>query len=266
MNRPNGIALVIPAYNEAATIREVVEAALRQVRHLIVVDDGSTDGTVERLAGLPVSVIRNTANSGKAASLWRGMQAALALPGIHGVATMDGDGQHDPAELPKLIDAHSAFPAHLVIGSRLWNRAVIPKARYRANRFANFWIAWASGQPVEDSQSGFRIYPAELLRRCKLKLDRERSFVFESEVIIEAARLGFPCLFCAVETVYPRNARPSHFRPVTDILLITRMVAWRLISRAFCLPGLCRSLLGTPLRFDAAGDTADLLSNRESPS
>jgi glycosyltransferase involved in cell wall biosynthesis len=197
-----------------------------------VVDDGSSDGTVEKLINLPVTLLRHTENMGKAASLWTGMQAALKL-GAKGIVTMDGDGQHDSADLPRLLMVAKANPDKLVIGSRLWNRDVIPKSRYWANRFANFWIAWASGQSIEDSQSGFRVYPTQLILLCRLELSRDRSFVFESEIIIEAARHKFLCVFLPVNVIYPENARPSHFRPVKDIANITRMVAWRLLSRGF---------------------------------
>jgi glycosyltransferase involved in cell wall biosynthesis len=252
MNGRNEYILVIPAYNESATIREVVQCALQHFGTVIVVDDGSTDGTVEKLSNLPVTLRLHPENRGKAASLWNGMQTALSL-GAKGIVTMDGDGQHDPADLPRLLKAAQTHPDRLVIGSRLWNRDVIPKARYRANRFANFWIAWASGQALEDSQSGFRVYPAQLIRLCRFKLSRDRSFVFESEIIIEAARHRFLCVFLPVQTMYPENARPSHFHPVKDIARITRMVAWRLFIRGFFLPGLWRSLSGSqslkPLKF-----------------
>lgn len=242
--------LVIPAYNESSTIRAVVEGALRYLPRVIVVDDGSQDGTAQQLTGLPVTVLHHARNLGKAASLWDGMEAALAA-GATDVVTMDGDGQHDPNELPKLLRAAEAHPGQLVIGSRLWNPAAIPKARYRANRFANFWIAWASGQGVEDSQSGFRVYPAALLRHCQLRRGPERSFVLESEIIIEAAWRGFPCVFTPVHTAYPTHARPSHFRPVTDIARITRMVAWRLLCRGLYPEGLWRSLTRPPRRAES---------------
>ena len=243
MNGTNQYVLVIPAYNESATIYAVVLGALQHITTVIVVDDGSSDGTAEKLLNLPVTLLLHPVNMGKAASLWDGMQAALNL-GAKGIVTMDGDGQHDPADLPKLMMAAETYPDRLVIGSRLWNIDVIPKARYRANRFANFWIAWASGQALEDSQSGFRVYPSRLIQLCRFKLSRDRSFVFESEIIIEAARHSFLCAFLPVQTTYPQNARPSHFHPVKDILRITRMVAWRLFSRGFYLPGLWRSLSG----------------------
>jgi len=155
---------------------------------------------------------------------------------------MDGDGQHRAEDIPMLLEAARRFPDRLVIGSRLWNKAVIPKARYRANRFANFWIAWASGQPIEDSQSGFRVYPAQLIRKARIEVGRQQGFVFESEIVIEAARLAFYVLPVPVRAIYGENARPSHFRPILDIARITRMVAWTLISRGLYLQGLWRSL------------------------
>jgi len=241
MNTSEEYVLVIPAYNESNTIREVVLGALRHIATVIVVDDCSTDGTMEKLSDLPVTLLHNPENMGKASSLWNGMQAALNL-GAKGVVTMDGDGQHDPSELPKLLIAAKTDPNSLVIGSRLWNRDVIPKYRYRANRFANFWIAWASGQVIDDSQSGFRVYPAKLILLCQVEMSHNRSFVFESEIIIEAARHRILCTFVPVQTAYPENARPSYFHPVKDILRITGMVAWRLSSRGFFPSGLWRSL------------------------
>ncbi len=246
MNGRDDYILVIPTHNESATIREVVECALQHLCTVIVVDDGSNDGTVEKLLNLPITLLRHTENQGKAASLWTGMQAALQL-GAKGIVTMDGDGQHDPADLSRLLMVAEDNPDTLVIGSRLWNRDVIPKPRYWANRFANFWIAWASGQAIEDSQSGFRVYPAQLIRLCRLEFSLDRSFVFESEIIIEAARHKFQCVFLPVQAIYPENARPSHFRPVKDIANITRMVAWRLFSRGFFVPGFWRSLSGNQI-------------------
>lgn len=234
-------AALIPAYNEAATIRDIVERCLRQVSQVIVVDDGSTDATVDMLSGLPVTVLRHAHNQGKAASLWDGFRKALEL-GVDGVVTLDGDGQHTPEEMSKLIAAAAQHPEHLVIGARLWNKAAFPPARYRANRVANFWIGWASGQPLEDSQSGFRVYPASLLRKLLAGGHHAHGFVFESEVIIDAAWLGHPVLPVRISAIYRDDARKSHFHPLRDIIRIGLMLARKLFSRGFYPIGLVRSL------------------------
>ena len=234
-------AVVIPAYNEVATIRDVARRTLAQLPLVVVVDDGSTDGTAAALEGLPVVLLRNETNRGKAGSLCRGA-AEAARRGAVAIVTLDGDGQHCPEDIPRLLEAWRMAPPRIVIGSRLHLRAAIPPARYRANRFANFWIGWAAGYAIADSQSGFRVYPAALFAKAKVNYDEAHSFVFESEILIEAARLGVYASCVPIAVIYAQNARPSHFRPVLDIARIVRMVAWRLLARGMYLQGLVRSL------------------------
>ena len=239
-----GCMLVIPALNESATIRDVVCRALQYVRHIVVVDDGSTDGTARVLEGLPIVVLRHAKTLGKAASLRDGMQYALQQ-GAAAIVTLDGDGQHAPEDIPRLIAASRQMPGMIVIGARLHDSRRIPRARYFANRFANFWIAWAAGYPLHDSQSGFRLYPAHLLRLLRVTDNRSHGFVFESEILIEAARAGIESVAVPIPAIYNPTARPSHFRPVLDIVRITRMVAWKLLKRGMYLTGLARSLRST---------------------
>jgi glycosyltransferase involved in cell wall biosynthesis len=236
------VAVVIPAYNEAATIRDVVTRTLAQCSRIVVVDDGSSDDTVARLAGLGVTVLRHEVNRGKAAALCSGFERAL-VDGIDAVITLDGDAQHRPEDIPRLIAAAEQFPDSIVIGSRLANGVAFPKNRYYANCTASFWISWAAGYRILDSQSGFRLYPASLLRRLSLPHDRAHGFVFESEVLIEAARLGVQSESIPIEAIYAPQARPSHFRSVLDVLRITRMVAWKLLSRAMYPQGFARAFL-----------------------
>jgi glycosyltransferase involved in cell wall biosynthesis len=232
---------VIPALDEQATIRNIAERALRQSERVIVVDDGSRDGTVRALEGLPVTVVSNARTLGKAASLWRGMAIALAED-ADAVVTLDGDGQHEPEDVPRLLATWLERPEAIVIGARQWQLSSVPKARYFANRFANFWVAWAAGYAISDSQSGFRLYPAAVLRRVRVAHSAAARFCFESEVLIEAGRIGVRSVPVPIAAIYPPQARPSHFRPLADIALIVRMVAWKLISRGMHLPGLVRSL------------------------
>jgi glycosyltransferase involved in cell wall biosynthesis len=196
---------------------------------VIVVDDGSTDETVEALAGLDVTMLRNDQNRGKADSLWRGFQEALAQ-GAVAVITLDADGQHAPEQIPSFIAAALRAPEAFVIGARRVEQRISSRCRYVANRVADFWISWAAGRPIEDSQSGFRLYPAPFLRNLTLKHGLKQSFVFESEVLIEAGRRDLECLHIPINIMPRMGPRGSHFRPIMDILRITRMVARRIIS------------------------------------
>jgi hypothetical protein len=176
---------------------------------VIVVDDGSTDGTALQLDGLPVTLLVHPHNRGKAASLrtafahaWRRTPPASS----RWMAT----ASTIPADAPLLLAAWRRNPRRIVIGSRLHDRSQFPPARWRANRFACFWISWAAGHPIADSQSGFRVYPGRS-DAAGAGTDKVRGsrFTFESEVLIEAARHGHPTLALAIPGRYPVNARPA---------------------------------------------------------
>ncbi len=257
---PTGYWVVIPAYNEAATIRDVASRTIRQSTNVVIVDDGSTDGTADALVGLPVTLLRNPANCGKAASLWRGFQQALAA-GAPGVVTLDGDGQHAPEDIPRLLSEAALHPDHVIIGARRRDQRRAAFWRYVANRVADWAISWASGCSFADSQSGFRVYPASLLSRVKIKHGKARSFVFESEILIEATRSGHQSLAVPIEALRRPEARPSYFRPVLDIARIACMVGWQLMARGMCPIGLYRSLFG-----QAACLSSDDAGIREMPA
>lgn len=242
----DGVWVTIPAYNEERTIRALAESALTICPRVLVVDDGSTDATAACLAGLPITLLRNEVNRGKAASLKRAFEHALAR-GACCVVSLDGDGQHDPADAPKLLAAWRAWPDRIVIGSRLHDRSQFPPARYRANRFACFWISWAAGHPIADSQSGFRVYPRSVLSIAGSDRVRGSRFTFESEILIEAAGQGHRTVAVAIAGRYPANARRSHFRPVVDIAKIVLMVAARLLRQGMYPQGLWRSLRPAPV-------------------
>ena len=231
--------VVIPSYNEATTVREVAVRARRHCPNVIVVDDGSIDGTVQALSGLDVTVLRNDENRGKAGSLMRGFDHALAH-GAAGVITLDADGQHAPEEIPSFFERSLDDPNVFLIGARRRDQRRASFWRYAANRIADFWIGWAAGMPIEDSQSGFRLYPARLLRMVTIPHGRHSSFVYESEILIEAARQGFEFKHVIVSVTPRSGPSPSHFRPLADIAGIVRMVAWKLVSRGLYLRGLYR--------------------------
>ncbi len=240
-NKSTSIAVVIPAYNEAATIRDLVIKTLTFIDNVIVVDDGSTDDTIDCLKDLAVTVIEHEVNKGKGESLWDGMRYALDM-GADAIISLDGDGQHSPEDIPALLVQYEQNPNTLVIAARLLNRQNAPRARLFANQFADFWVSWASGQCIYDSQSGFRLYPAALLKAVTVPHDYTRGFVFESEFIIESCRKKFPCTAVPINSIYHSHARPSHFRPVLDIAKIVLMIAWKIIPRAMYLPGLIKTI------------------------
>jgi len=263
--------VVIPAYNEAATIRDLAQRALKIAPDVVIVDDGSVDATVGQLAGLPVTVLRNERNAGKAASLWKGFEHALAVD-AQTIVTLDGDGQHQPEDMPRLLDMAERYPQHIIIGARLHDKKNFPARRYYANQFARFWISWAAGYPIADTQSGFRVYPASLFARIGRRNVSWNGFVFESEVLIAAGAIDMRSIAVAIPGIYPKEARASHFRPVADIARIVIMVAGRLLKRGMHPVGLWRSLnlpmaieIGTDLTHLSGGGIADAVS-KEAPS
>jgi glycosyltransferase involved in cell wall biosynthesis len=241
----DGVWIVIPAYNEARTIRGLAQAALALCVRVLVVDDGSSDATGEQLQDLPLTLLRHPVNLGKAAALRSAFAHALAR-GAMCVVTIDGDGQHDPRDATKLLAVWRRQSDRLVIGSRLHDRARIPRGRYFGNRTACFWISWAAGHPIADTQSGFRIYPRAVMEIALGECASCSGFTFESEVIIAAAHRGHRTLAVAIGACYPADGRPSHYRAGRDTMKIIAMVATRLLSKGMYLQGLWRSLQRAP--------------------
>ncbi|MGQ0666868.1 MAG: glycosyltransferase family 2 protein, partial [Nitrospiraceae bacterium] len=151
-----------------------------------------------------------------------------------------------PEEIPSFLKRTRDDPNAFLIGARRSDQRRASFCRYAANRIADFWIGWAAGKPIEDSQSGFRLYPARLLREVTVPHGPDQSFVYESEILIEAARRGFVFRNVAV-SVSPRSgSRPSHFRPVLDIVRIVQMVARKLVSCGMYPIGLYRIICWRP--------------------
>lgn len=243
-------AAVIPAHNEVRTIRALAEAALSCVDRVIVVDDGSTDGTADAVADLDVELVRHAQAQGKAAALASGFRAACTA-GAQWIATLDGDGQHDPADLDRLLAVARAHPDHLIVGARLRARHRQPRIRRFANRFADFWISWASGQRLPDSQSGYRVYPRALVEQVRPSTTRRHGFVFETGMLIDGARTGFPAIAVPIDSIYQAGARPSYFRPGRDVWEIFWFVFWRIVLAGFYPQGLWR-MLTRPARIGQA--------------
>lgn len=238
-------AIVIPAYNETLTITQVITEALKQSKIVIVVNDASQDDTAELVQKTNAILVDLPINGGKAKALQAGFEKALSF-GVEAVITLDGDAQHNPADIPKLLAHFAKNPNDLCIASRLKDRQNAPRSRRIANSIADFWVSWAAGKPIADSQSGFRLYPSSLLKLLNLPYENKSGFVFESEVLIDSAHLGYGFAFIPIDTIYAENRRESHFRAGFDITQITLMVAKKLLRKGMNLPGLVKSLTQSP--------------------
>ena len=206
--------VLIPCFNEAGAIRTVVESVLALDAAVIVVDDGSDDGTPDIVAALPVTLLRGGQRHGKGEALRRGFREARRQ-GFGAVLTMDGDGQHLASDIPHIVAAAARYPAHIVIGARLLQREQQPKARRRANAVADWGISWGCAQPVADTQSGQRWYPSAALDLVDLAAE---DFVFETALLIAASRdkkLGIVSV--PIASRYHSEFRPSHLKPIRDV-------------------------------------------------
>jgi glycosyltransferase involved in cell wall biosynthesis len=222
------LAVLIPAYDCAQTIGDVVRGARQHVAQVLVIDDGSSDATAERAAAAGADVQRQPINAGKGAALRLGMEW-LSARGVARVLTMDGDGQHLPHQLPALLAESERHPHALIIGARQVGHADVSAMRLFGNRFANRWVEIACGLALPDTQSGLRVYPLpETLALGTVG----RHFDFETEVLIRAARGGMLITSVPVQAYYPPpHERVSHFRPVVDtvriIVLVLRLILFR---------------------------------------
>jgi glycosyltransferase involved in cell wall biosynthesis len=242
------VAILIPALNEERSIRQVVEAALQVLPDVIVVDDGSTDSTQKCLAGLPVQLIHHPSPLGKGESLRHGFREALRQ-GFDAVVTMDGDGQHDAADIPRMLAAARVYPRSLVIGARIRTRENQPNARRRANAVADWGISWGCGTPVADTQSGQRYYPRQVLEKVNLPA---QGFVFEAAILIAAVRdLGHGVVSIPIEARYNGEFRLSHFRPVRDVTMITLYTIGRILRYGDVVASYRRSRAQAPIIFEA---------------
>ena len=217
------VCALIPAFNEAAHIEDVVRGAGKSVECVVVIDDGSVDGTgkIARTAG--ATCLRSEVRSGKASALRMGIDFAREREFTH-VLFCDGDGQHATDDIPALIRAAEAG-ADMVIGTRSFDRGRMPRARYYSNTIGSKVASWLVGQEIKDSQCGFRLVRLDKLRNMTL---RGRKYELEMEILIKISLAGCSIVHIPVRTVYDDGQARSKMKPVRDTV---RICFWSLAFR-----------------------------------
>jgi glycosyltransferase involved in cell wall biosynthesis len=211
------IVALIPGFNEGPRIGSVVRATLEHLP-VIVVDDGSSDDTASRAREAGATVIEQRPNQGKGAALRAGFRQAIAS-GCDAVLTLDADGQHDPTEIPRFLEAWAVEPPpDLVIGRR--NFRAMPPVRRLSNELGGRAFSWAVGRPIPDNQSGYRLVSRRLME-ATLSSD-EGGFEFEVEMITTCIRLGGTIAWVPIRTIYA--GEPSHIRPLAHLRSFVRIV------------------------------------------
>lgn len=213
------VVVVIPAYNNVATVASVLKRVLEYAGDVMVVNDGSTDDILTVLQDFPsVRLITYSRNRGKGYALRKGLEAA-AQQGFRYALTMDADGQHFPEDIPVFLQEIKACPDALVIGARNLASDNMPGKNTFANRFSNFWFRLETGIRLADTQSGYRLYPLEKLKGIRFFT---RKYEFELEVIVRAAWRQITLRQVPVRVYYPpAGERISHFRPFRDFTRIS---------------------------------------------
>lgn len=208
---------MIPAYNEAERVRAVIENA-RTFLPTVVVDDGSSDDTVRVAESAGAIVVRQVPNQGKGAALKEGFSWALRQPECTAVITVDADGQHDPAEIPKFLHTHKANSSDLIIGYR--NFSEMPFTRRFANTIGRISLSRAMGQRILDNQSGYRLISRRLMQ-ATLESD-EAGFEFEVDMLVLCIRRGYKLDWVPIRTIYAGEG--SHIKPVQHVKNFFRVV------------------------------------------
>ena len=214
------ICALIPTYNNANTILDLVRRTREQLKDIIVVVDGCTDNTLDLLRELdfPITIVSYPKNKGKGYALKQGFRKAIEL-GFEYALTIDSDGQHYPEDIPLLVSALKKHPGSLVVGSRKLVSENVPSTNKFANAFSNFWFHIQTHVKLPDTQTGFRIYPLKKLYGLSMMTHR-----YEAELLllVFAAWHNVPLLPVDIRVYYPpKEERISHFRPAVDFTRIS---------------------------------------------
>ncbi len=213
------ICVLVPTYNNAGTLGDVLRNVLAYTSHVIVVNDGATDHTAQVLAEFPqVNVLSYQPNRGKGIALRRGFKYAMAH-GYDYVITIDADGQHFASDLPVFFDKVREKPRAILIGARNLQQENMPGKNTFANKFSNFWFYVETGLKGPDTQSGYRLYPLHAMKKMWFTCTK---YEFEIEVLVKSSWRGIKIEWVPVQVYYPpAGERVSHFRPFRDFSRIS---------------------------------------------
>lgn len=211
--------VIIPTYNNENTLEGVVNGVLGYTSNIIVVNDGSNDRTSEILMQFKtIEIINHIKNKGKGSALKTAFKKAIEKGFLYAI-TIDSDGQHKPEELPLFIDAIEKQPDAFIVGTRNFNQDNLSQKSAFANKFSNFWFRFIAGVKLSDTQSGYRLYPLNLISKMKLITGK---YEFELEVLVCAAWKGYKIISVPINAYYPPvEKRVTHFRPFRDFTRIS---------------------------------------------
>lgn len=214
-----GCVVLIPTYNNAGTLAQVISDVKEYASDVIVVNDGSTDNTAEILTAIEdIRIISYAENRGKGYALKLGLSKAYEW-GYRYAITIDSDGQHYADDIAVFVERIEQSPDTLLIGARNLTADNMPSKNSFANKFSNFWFKIETGQSLSDTQSGYRLYPLEKLQNIRLIT---RRYEFEVEIIVRAAWRGVKVENVPIKVYYaPDDKRVSHFRPLRDFTRIS---------------------------------------------
>jgi glycosyltransferase involved in cell wall biosynthesis len=210
--------VVMPAYNESKTIAALIVKVRAQGLDIVVIDDGSLDGTQREAEDAGALVLRNAQNEGKGASLTKGFRYALDK-GFDAVICMDADGQHLPEDVNYFTRLAQYSESGIIIGNRMAKIKNMPLARVATNRFMSWLISLIAGQDIPDTQCGFRLIKKNVLERLKL---RTAKYETESEILIKASKLGFRIESVPVKSIY--SGERSQINPFFDTLRFVKFI------------------------------------------
>jgi len=209
---------IIPAFREAGRIGPVIESVLRHLNDVIVVDDGSPDDTAGEAERTGAMVVRHGVNRGKGAALDTGFRTARER-GFEFVVTLDGDGQHTAADLPRFIEAYHRTDYKVLVGNRMTDTRSMPLLRRLTNRFMSWLLSREMGQRVPDTQCGYRLYKLEVVPELSAGSER---FAAESKILLDLSGKGIRIGTVPVTTIY--GAQKSEIHPVKDAIRFFSML------------------------------------------